>query len=302
VGFGHAMYTILGLVVVFAGIFGGYVWAGGPLHVLVQPAELAIIGGASFGTLLIAAPGRMRYRLLGAIRKAFNDSAPTKAEYLELIKLQYEVFSFMRKHGAVALDDHLTDLRTSSIFRKYPSFLRRPDAVDFFRDALKQIVNGTASAEELDILLDGEIETHHEEASIPISLIQRTGDALPGLGIVAAVLGIVITMGSLDAGPEQIGQNVGAALVGTFLGILLCYGIFQPVATNIELQELANARYLRCIKEGVVAALKGTAPIVAVEFARKAIFSDERPSTDETDAACRAVKGAAEVVPARGAA
>jgi chemotaxis protein MotA len=296
------MYTLVGLVVVFVGIFGGYVWAGGPLHVLLQPAELAIIGGAAFGTLLVAAPGRMRHRLIGAVGKAFNNTAPTKPEYLELMKLEYEVFSYMRKHGAVALDDHLSNLRTSSIFRKYPSFLKRPDAVDFFRDALKQIVNGTASAEELDILLDGEIDTYHEEGGIPVSLIQRTGDALPGLGIVAAVLGIVITMGSLDAGPEQIGQNVGAALVGTFLGILLCYGVFQPLATNIELQQLAHGRYLRCIKEGVVAALKGTAPIVAVEFARKAIFSDERPSTDETDAACRAVKSASETTPVRGAA
>src|SRR5438034_195256 len=171
------MFTLLGLVIVFAGILGGYVWAGGPLHVLVQPAELAIIGGAAVGTLIMAAPGKMRGRLLG-------------------------------------------------------------------------------------------------------------------LGIVAAVLGIVITMGSLDATPKEIGHNVGAALVGTFLGILLCYGVFQPVATNIELQELASARYLRCIKEGVVASLRGTPPLVVVEFARRAIFTDERPTAAETDAACRAVKSA----------
>src|SRR5262245_28253716 len=286
------MFTFLGLTLVFVGILGGYVWAGGPLHVLVQPAELAIIGGAAFGMLLVAAPGRMRGRLVSGLFRAFNDTAPTQRDYLELIKLQYEVFTFIRRHGAVALDDHLIDMGASSIFRKYPSFLRRPYAVDFFRDALKQVVNGTATAEELDVLLDAEIETHHEEKAIPVALTQRTGDALPGLGIVAAVLGIVITMGSLDAGPEQIGHNVGAALVGTFLGILLCYGVFQPVATNIELQELANGRYLCCIKEGTVAALKGTAPIVAVEFARKAIFSDERPSTEQTDAACREVKAA----------
>ncbi len=287
------MLTVIGLVVVFAGIFGGYVWAGGPLHVLMQPAELAIIGGAAAGTLLVAAPGRMRGRLATALRRVFRNTAPTKAEYLDLLKLQYEVFAFMRKHGAVLLDDHLRDLRASTIFRKYPSFLRRHDAVDFFRDALQQIVNGTVSAEELDVLLETEIDTHHEEAAIPVSLIQRTGDSLPGLGIVAAVLGIVITMGSLDATPKEIGQNVGAALVGTFLGILLCYGVFQPIATNLELQEIARSRYLRCIKEGVVASLRGTAPIVVVEFARRVIFSDERPSAAETEAACRTVKAAA---------
>ena len=284
------MPTFIGLLIVFAGIFGGYVWAGGPLHVLVQPAELAIIGGAATGTLLVAAPGRMRGRLFAALRKAFTNVAPTKSDYLELLQLQYEVFSFLRKHGAVQLDDHLRDVCASSIFRKYPSFLRRPLAVDFFRDALQQIVNGTASAEDLDVLLETEMDTQHEEAAIPVSLIQRTGDSLPGLGIVAAVLGIVIAMGSLDASPKEIGHNVGAALVGTFLGILLCYGIFQPMATNLELQEVANGRYLRCIKEGVVASLRGTAPIVVIEFARRVIFSDERPSAAEAEAACRAVK------------
>jgi len=196
----------------------------------------------------------------------------------------------MRKNGAVALDEHVNDMEKSTIFSKYPSFLKRHHAVDFFRDAHRQIVNSTASAEELDVLLDAELETHHEETNIPVALLQKTADSLPGLGIVAAVLGIVITMGHLDGGPEMIGHHVAAALVGTFLGILLCYGLFHPIASNAELQEIANGKYLRCIKEGVIAALKGSAPIVAVEFARKAIFSDERPSSDETDAACRAIK------------
>jgi chemotaxis protein MotA len=286
------MFTIIGLVAVFAAVLGGFLMGGGPLHVLLQPAELIVIIGAGAGTLVAAAPGKMRGRLFGAITKAFRADLPTKADYLELLKLQYEVFSFMRKNGAVALDDHVSEVEKSAIFGKYASFLKRHHAVEFFRDALKQIVNGTASAEELDVLLDSEIDTHHEEGNIPVALLQKTADSLPGLGIVAAVLGIVITMGHLDAGPEEIGHHVAAALVGTFLGILLCYGLFHPIATNAELQEVANARYLRCIKEGVIASLRGSAPIVAVEFARKAIFSDERPSTDDTDAACREVKKA----------
>src|SRR5438132_3932592 len=151
------MFTLLGLVIVFAGILGGYVWAGGPLHVLVQPAELAIIGGAAVGTLIMAAPGKMRGRLFAAIGKAFRSTAPTRADFLDLLKLQYEVFSFMRKHGAVLLDDHLRDVGQSAIFRRYPSFLARRQAVDFFRDALQQVVNGTASAEELDVLLETEM-------------------------------------------------------------------------------------------------------------------------------------------------
>jgi chemotaxis protein MotA len=284
------MFTFIGLAIVFAAVLGGFSMGGGPMHVLVQPAELLVIGGAAVGTLVAAAPGKMRGRLFGTITKAFTGALPTRDDYLELLKLQYEVFAFMRKNGAVALDEHVNDMEKSSIFSKYPSFLKRHHAVDFFRDALRQIVNSTASAEELDVLLDSELDTHHEETNIPVALLQKTADSLPGLGIVAAVLGIVITMGHLDGGPEMIGHHVAAALVGTFLGILLCYGLFHPIASNAELQEIANGKYLRCIKEGVIAALKGSAPIVAVEFARKAIFSDERPSSDETDAACRALK------------
>jgi len=286
------MFTIIGLVVVFAAVLGGFAMAGGPLHVLIQPAELVIIGGAAVGTLIASAPGKMRGRLIATIVKAFKASLPTKGDYLELLKLEYEVFAFVRKNGAVALDEHVTDVEKSSIFAKYPSFLGRHHAVEFFRDALKQIVNGSASADELDILLESELDTHHTEMSIPVALLQKTADALPGLGIVAAVLGIIITMGHLDGGPEEIGHHVGAALVGTFLGILLCYGLFHPIATNAELQDVASTTYLRCIKEGVIASLRGAAPIVAVEFARKSIFSDERPSSEETDEACRAVKAA----------
>jgi chemotaxis protein MotA len=284
------MFTIIGLAVVFGCVLGGFAMVGGQFGVLLQPAELVVIGGAAVGTLIAGAPGRMRGRLMGTITKAFKSTMPSKQDYLELLKLQYEVFSFMRKNGAVALDEHVNDFEKSSIFSKYPSFLKRHHAVDFFRDALKQVVNGTASAEELDVMLDNELDTHHEEIYLPVALLQKTADSLPGLGIVAAVLGIVVTMGHLDGGPEEIGHHVAAALVGTFLGILLCYGLFHPIATNAELQEVANGKYLKCIKEGVVASLRGTAPVVAIEFARKAIFSDERPSAEETDEACRQVK------------
>jgi chemotaxis protein MotA len=284
------MFTLIGLVVVFGSILGGFKMVGGPFLVLVQPSELLVIGGAAVGTLIAGAPGKMRGRLIATIAKAFGGSTPSTQDYLELLKLEYEVFSFMRKNGAVALDEHVNDVEKSAIFSKYPSFLKRHHAVEFFRDALKQIVNGTASAEELDVLLEAELDTHHEETGIPVALLQKTADSLPGLGIVAAVLGIIVTMGHLDGGPEEIGHHVAAALVGTFLGILLCYGLFHPLATNAELQEISNGKYLRCIKEGVVASLRGTAPVVAIEFARKAIFSDERPSAEETDEACRAVK------------
>jgi chemotaxis protein MotA len=284
------MFTIVGLVVVFGCVLGGFLMVGGPVQVLLQPAELVVIGGAALGTLLAGAPGQMRARLFATLATAFRANSPSKDDYLELLKLQYEVFSFMRKNGAVALDEHVNDVEKSAIFKKYPAFLANHHAVAFFVDALRQIVNGTASADELDILLDAELETHHEQIAIPIGLLKTTGDSLPGLGICAAVLGIIVTMGHLDAGPEVIGHHVAAALVGTFLGILLCYGLVHPIANAAELTGIANSKYLKCIKEGTVASLRGAAPVVAIEFARKAIFADERPSADETDAACKAVK------------
>jgi chemotaxis protein MotA len=284
------MFSLLGLAVVTLAVFGGFAMTGGRLHVLVQPYELVLIGGACLGTLIIAAVGNIRGQLVSVVWKAFGTSVPERRDYLELLKLLYELFTFMRRNGAVALDEHVADLHKSPIFRKYPSFLHNERAVEFLSDALKQVMNGTASAEELEVMLEAELETHHEEKTIPIGLLKTAGDALPGLGIVAAVLGIVTTMGHLDASPEEIGHNIAAALVGTFLGILLSYGLVQPLATNAELQEVIGGRYLRAIKEGIVASLRGAAPIVAIEFARKAIFAADRPSSAETERACRQVK------------
>ena len=286
------MFSLLGLAVVTLAVLGGFAMTGGRLHVLMQPNEFVLIGGACLGTLIISAVGNIRGQLAGTVWRAFGNTVPTRQDYLDLMKLLYELFTFMRRNGAVALDEHVADVHKSSIFQKYPSFLENERAVEFLTDALKQVVNGTASAEELEFMLEAELDTHHEEHAIPIGLLKTAGDALPGLGIVAAVLGIVTTMGRLDASPEEIGHNIAAALVGTFLGILLSYGLVQPLATNAELQELIGGRYLRCIKEGIVASLRGAAPVVAIEFARKAIFAADRPSSEETDRACKQVKAA----------
>jgi chemotaxis protein MotA len=286
------MFSLLGLSIVTLAVLGGFAMTGGHFHVLMQPNELVLIGGACLGTLIVSAVGNVRGQLVNVVWKAFGNTIPDREDYLDLLKLLYELFTFMRRNGAVALDEHVADVTKSPIFRKYPSFLRNTRAVEFLVDALKQVVNGTASAEELEFMLESELETHHEESTIPIGLLKTAGDALPGLGIVAAVLGIVTTMGHLDATPEEIGHNVAAALVGTFLGILLSYGLVQPLATNAELQEVIGSRYLRCIKEGIIAALRGAAPIVAIEFARKAIFAADRPSSEDTDLACKQVKAA----------
>ena len=284
------MFSVIGIVVVFGAVIGGFLLSGGPLPVLIQPNELIVIGGAALGTLIIGAPGKMRSRLLVALKKSFSGSLPTKADYLELLKMQFEVMAFIRKNGAIALESHLAEIEKSDIFKKYPTFLKNHHALDFYRDALRQVVNGV-SVDDLSQLLDAEMDVHHEEAHLPIGLIKTTGDALPGLGIVAAVLGIVITMGHLDGGAEEIGHHVAAALVGTFLGILMCYGLLQPLATNLEMQGTGETKYLVCLKEGLLASMRGSSPMFAVEFARKALFSDERPTSDETEAACKALKG-----------
>jgi len=286
------MFTVIGIVVVLGCVIGGFAFINGPMHVLFQPGELIIIGGAAIGSLLISAPGKALGQVAKGFASAFTGSSPTKSDYLDLLKMQYEVFQFMRKNGAVALDEHVQDFNKSAIFSKYPSFLKNHHAVEFLRDALKQIVNGTASAEELDTLLDTELDTHHEEHMIPIGLIQKVGDALPGLGIVAAVLGIIVTMGHMDAPPAVIGHHVAAALVGTFLGILFCYGVIQPLANNAACQETHQLRFLAVIKSAVIASARGVAPPTAVEFGRKMIFTDERPSFSEVDKAIQALGGA----------
>ncbi len=264
--------------------------AGGPLGVLIQPNELLVIGGAAAGSLVISAPGRVMKRVTAAFKRGFSNSAPTKQDYLDLLKLLYQILALIRREGVLALESHVSERATSTIFKAYPTVTKRHHAMDFLVDGLKQLVDG-CSAEELAMLFDAELETHHDEEHQPIGLIRTTGDALPGMGIVAAVLGIVITMAHLNGGPEEIGHHVAAALVGTFLGILLCYGVVGPVANSIEMQSAAESRYMQCIKEAVVAAARGVNPAIAIEFARRAIFSDERPTGAELDQAFAELKG-----------
>ena len=276
------MSTIVGLIIVFASVIGGFLMGGGPLPVLIQPNELIVIGGAAAGTLVISAPGKVGRRVLNAFKKGFKVESPTMSDYVDLLKLLYQLFQIVRREGLLALETHVTDIQNSPLFTKYPSVMKRHHALSFLGEGLKQMVDG-CTVEELTQMFDAELETHHEEEHQPVNLIRTTSDALPGLGIVAAVLGIVITMAHLNGGPEEIGHHVAAALVGTFLGILLCYGVMSPIAASIELQSEAGARYLNVIKNGLLAAARGANPAVAIELARRAIFLDERPSAEELE-------------------
>jgi chemotaxis protein MotA len=279
--------VIVGILVVIGSVLGGYLMEHGVLGVLIQPAELVIIGGAALGTVLISTPFNVLMKLMKSCIKAMTGGNIPKAAYVELLTLIYDIGQTVKKDGQLALEEHMENPHSSSIFSKYPTFLKNHHAVDFLADTGRVIVMGGVPPYEIEALMDADIETHHEESARSVSVLTKVGDAMPGLGIVAAVLGIVITMQVIDGPPQEIGHKVAAALVGTFLGILAAYGFLQPLATNIDTMNQNEARYLQCLKAGLLALARAMPPVIAVEFARRTIFSDVRPSFKDMETAVR---------------
>jgi chemotaxis protein MotA len=273
---------MLGFIVVLAAVLGGFAMAGGPFAVLFQPNEVVVIGGAALGALMVSAPGAVGKRIIHALKHGLKAKPPGKKDYLDLLGLLYQLFQKMRRDGVLTMEEHITDPSKSPIFKKFPSVLARHEAVSFLADGMKQLVDG-CSPEDLLMLCDADLDTHQAAEHEPIGLIRTTGDALPGLGIVAAVLGIVITMGHIDGPPAEIGHKVGAALVGTFLGILLSYGFAAPLATRMELMALAEGAFFRTISSIVVGFANNLPPKVAIEMARRGVTSEFRPQRDELD-------------------
>ena len=284
------MFIFIGIAVVIGGVLGGFMLHGGPPGVLLQWSEFLIIGGAAAGSLLVGTPLSILIRVFGNVVSLLKGNQYTKGEYLNLLKSQFELFSIAQRDGLINIEAHIEKPEESSIFTKNPFFLHNHHAVSFFCDSMKLMLGGGIAPHDLEALLDADLETHHEESAVGPSLIQKLGDALPGLGIVAAVLGIVITMQAIDGPPAEIGEKVAAALVGTFLGILMSYGFVQPLATHMEILNQSEERYFECIKTGVVAFAKGNAPTVVVEFSRRVIFSDVRPTFTELEAAIKEVR------------
>lgn len=262
----------------------------GPLGVLIQPSEFVVIGGAVIGATIASNPLKFLMRILAILPVALKGSPYNKVTYSEVLRMQYDIFVNSKKGGLLSIEDDVNNPHSSSLFTKYPSFIANHHALDFFCDAMKMLVNGACSPEELEMMLDAEMETHHDEGAIIPALLNRASDALPGLGIVAAVLGIVVTMQHLDGTPEELGHHIGAALVGTFLGLLLSYGFLAPIAANIDNLAADESKYYNCIKTGLVAFANGAAPSTAVEFARKTIFSFDRPSTTELEPLLKEIK------------
>jgi len=287
------MFAIIGIVVVFGCVLGGYLLEHGNVRVLIQPAELITIGGAAIGTILIANPLHILKQIAGGIGGVFGGSKYTRQAYIDSLKMMYELLNKARKDGLMALENDVEEPDKSAIFSKGPAVLKNHHVRDFVCDSLRMAITGTDPFD-LDQMLDLDLEVHHHDSTQPTSALTSVADSLPGLGIVAAVLGIVITMSAMGGPPEEIGKKVAAALVGTFLGILLCYGLVGPIASNMTKIADDEHAYLCVLRVLIVSFLKGTAPIMAVEVARRAVPGHVRPSFQEVESACRNRAGSEE--------
>jgi len=281
------MFVIIGIVVVIGAIAGGYLMEHGNITVLLQPAELLIIGGAAAGTLLIANPLHILKKITAGITGAFGASRLDKRKYLDTLKMLYELFGRARRDGLMALESDSDEPDKSTIFSKYPAFLKDHHALDFVCDTLRMAASGGVEPFDADQMMEADMDAHHHDLSQPISALSTVADSLPGLGIVAAVLGVVITMGALGGPPEEIGKKVAAALVGTFLGILLCYGFVGPLAANMLKSSDDEHAYYHVLRVSIIAFMKGAAPSIAVEVGRRAIPGHVRPSFQESERYCR---------------
>jgi chemotaxis protein MotA len=277
------MFTIIGIVIVFGAVLAGFLMEHGPLPVLIQPAEVIIILGAATGTVLIANPPHVLKQIISGITGVFGSSPYTKQRYLDSQKLLYELFCRARRDGRMALEADSDAPDKSPVFSKYPSFLKDHHALDFVCDSIRMASGGSIEPFDADQMIELDMDVHHHSATLPIAALSTMADSLPGLGIVAAVLGVVITMGALGGPPEEIGKKVAAALVGTFLGILLCYGLVGPIAASMTKAADDEHAYYCVLRVLIISFMKGSPPTVAVEFGRRAIPGHLRPPFSETE-------------------
>jgi len=292
------MFAIIGIVVVFGAVLGGYLMEHGKLLVLVQPAELVIIGAAAAGTVLIANPLQILKQIAAGIVGVFRQTAFTRERYVDSLKMMYELFNRARRDGLVALETDVEEPAESAIFTKYRDFLNDHHCRDFVCDTMRMAITGGVEPFDFDQMMELDMDVHHHEANRPVAALSNMADSLPGLGIVAAVLGVVITMGALGGPPEEIGHKVAAALVGTFLGILLCYGLVGPIASNMSKSAEDERSYYYALRVLMFAFIKGTSPLLAVEMGRRAVPNHVRPSFQEVETACRSAAAAAKAAQA----
>jgi chemotaxis protein MotA len=281
------MFVIIGILMVLGAVLAGFLMEKGPLLVLMQPSEFVIIAGAAIGATIAGNPVRVLKKIVSGITRTLAGSKMSKKIYLDTLKMMYNLFIKSRKDGLVAIETDVEEPEKSPLFTKYPAFLKDHHARDFVCDTLRMAITGGATAFDLDQMMELDMEVHHAGATQPVAALTTTADSLPGMGIVAAVLGVVITMSALGGPPEVIGQKVAAALVGTFLGILLCYGAVGPLAANMgKLIEDEHA-YYHVLRVMMLSFIKGISPILAVEMGRRAVPEHVRPTFQEMEKACR---------------
>jgi len=281
------MFVLIGIGIVMGSILMGFTMHGGKVAALMQYTEFIIIGGAGFGSVVVANGFKGATGVIKASIGLLKGNPYTEKVFLELLQVMYEIFTISRVEGLLSLEKHAESPKDSEIFQKYPSFLHNHAGVDLFADTLKIVVMGGVGIYDLADMMDIDLEIREHEAMKTSHILTTIADSMPGFGIVAAVLGVVITMAAIGGPPEVIGEKVGAALVGTFLGILLAYGIFAPMSKACEGIAACEGQYLACIKNAVVAFARGDAPLICVEFARRNIDPELRPSFTEMENACR---------------
>ena len=279
------MRLLIGVVIVIASVFGGYMAMGGYLIVLWQPFEALIILGAALGAFVIGNTGAVLKQSLGVFGTLFRGPRYNKAAYVELLGLQFSIFKLVQSKGILALEPHIENPAESPLFARFPKFAANHHAVEFTCDYLRMVTLGSNNVHAMEALMDEELETHHQERERLVSAIQGLADGTPALGIVAAVLGVIKTMGSISEPPEVLGHMIGGALVGTFLGVFVAYGFFGPMAQALRNMNEAEAKYFLSLKVGLLAHISGQVPVMAIEFARKAVMSEDRPTFAEIDEA-----------------
>jgi chemotaxis protein MotA len=281
------MLAIIGILVVFLTVFGGFLLEKGNPYVLFQPAELLIVGGAAVGIVLLANPPKVIGKMWRGALAAFHPSAHTSESFLRNLRMLYEVFGYVLRAGPVGIEEDVENPENSRIFSNYPEFLKKEVTRNFVCDSLRMLVIGATSWQELDQMMDMDIEVQRRGRNEPVHALSSVADSLPGLGIVAAVLGVVITMESIGGTPELVGQKVAAALVGTFLGIFLCYGVVGPMAARLESHNEVEAEYQAVVRIAIVAFARGSSPLLAVEYARRSIPVELRPAFIEMETTIR---------------
>jgi chemotaxis protein MotA len=282
------MLLLIGFAIVFAAVLGGFMIAGGNPVLLIQPAEFLVIGGTAMGMLVISSPPEVLKGLGKDLAGSIKGSSVNKAEIMDLCKLLYELFVLGRRNGLIALDEHVSSVSTSSIFQKYPSFTKEKDRVAFLVSALRPAIDGKVKPDQLRGLLEVELDAKEEEAGQSVMLIGLVGDSLPGIGIVAAVLGIINTMAAIAEGPEKVGEHVAAALTGTFLGVLLAYGFVNPLGKRIAFNHKLHFTYFRAMSQAISGFTAGLSPLMAIEVARRSLDTNLQPGADELESAMKA--------------